>query len=197
MSHPTTQYAVAGQRDDRAHEIRSERAEPGGNRIPVTFTEGQQEVLNVIADELIPPGGGFPAPSDVNIVGFIARYVTPAADRHVRFPHAKENEFKAALEKLGPALVGKDRAVRVEVLKGLENDDPTLFGQLRTMTYAGYYSRPEVVSALRTNLPAARDYHGAPLPYGYAEVTKAWDEEMPRPTRGAFIPTAEVKRLAG
>ena len=197
MPQPITQYSADGHRDARAQEIRSERAEPGGNRVPVTFSESQRELLNIIADELIPPGSGFPAPSSVNIVGFIARYVTPAGDKHVRFPHAKEEEFKAAIDELRPGLVGKERAARVAELKRLESDEPTLFGQLRTMTYAGYYSRPEVVSALRRNLPAARDYHGAPLPYGYAEVTMAWSEDMPRPTRGAFIPTDAVKRVVG
>jgi hypothetical protein len=56
----------------------AQRARMGGFDPPIVFTDQQRAVLNAAADELIPPGAGFPAPSTVGIVGFIARYVPGA-----------------------------------------------------------------------------------------------------------------------
>ena len=39
-------------------------------------------------------------------------------------------------------------------------------------------ARPVVTQAINRNLPAGRDYHGPPLPYGYLQTTEPWDEEL-------------------
>jgi hypothetical protein len=124
---------------------------------------------------------------------FFTRYINPASSSVNRFPYAQEKQFTAAVDALAEDILAADSAARVEQLKRLEKDDPDLFGQLRALTYAGYYSRPAVQVALRA-LPAGRDYHGAPLPLGYALNTADWDELSPRGV-GGYTPTANVVRI--
>ena len=68
---------------------------------------------------------------------------------------------------------GRDRGAG----EGSRTEDP-LFEQLRALVYYGYYSRPVVTLAINRNLPAGRDYHGPPLPYGYLQTTEPWDEDL-------------------
>lgn len=180
--------------DDVLDALRAAAAEPGGNRTPIGFSDHQNAILNTIIDELIPPGDGFPAPSSVHVVEtFFTRYIAPSGSRTVHFPGAAEDTFKAALDEFAPAIEGLEQDGRVAALKELERSHPDFFGQLRALTYAGYYSRPIVVAALRANLPAARDYNGPPLPYGYDRTTADWSGLNP-PEDGTFIATSDVQK---
>ncbi|GJF03141.1 gluconate 2-dehydrogenase subunit 3 family protein [Pseudonocardia sp. D17] len=190
----TPELGLTGSPDDVRDALRAAAAEPGGNRIPVMFSDHQRTVLRAIVDELVPPGEGFPAPSEVGVVeDFIPRYVAPTGSRTAPFPGAVEDRFTAALDAVEPEILAEDREQRVAVLRRLENDDPEFFGQLRALTYAGYYSRPAVVLVMRTHLRAARDYNGPPLPYGYDRLTTDWDGFTP-PSDGRFIATEDVAR---
>lgn len=154
-------------------------------------------MLNAVADTLIPPGGGFPAPSEVDVVGFVGRYLAPSGTRAVHYPFAAEDEFKAAVDGLGQRFVDADEAGRTAEIAGLERDDETFFGQLRSLVYYGYYSMTEVTLAIRRNVPAGRDYHGPPQPYGYLDTTEPWDDAT-LATRGGvadYIATDEVTRV--
>lgn len=155
----------------------SGRPRLGGLQDPVVFEAQQIAILLAAADTLIPPSPGWPAPSEVGIVTFIGRYVTPSGYRNKHFPFAEEDAFKAGLDRLGAAFVAADEQERIDVIAKLEKDEDPLFEQLRALVYYGYYSRPEVVIAIRKNLPAGKDYHGPPLPYGYLETLEPWDEE--------------------
>lgn len=168
----------------------------GGLERPVEFSEQQTAILNAVADEIIPPGEGFPAPSEVNIVNFIGRYVTPSGYRAKYYPFAAEDEFKAAVDDLGEDFLSADSNGRVETLKRLEKEEEEFFDQLRSLVYYGYYSMTEVTLAIQKNIPAGRDYHGPPQPYGYISTIEPWDEET-LATRGGsgYIATEDVERV--
>lgn len=171
----------------------------GGLETPVEFSEQQTAILNAAADEIIPPGEGFPAPSEVNVVDFIGRYTTPSGEEATHYPFVEEDRFKAAVDSLGEEFVSADSARRVEILKRVETEDETFFTQLRSMVYYGYYSMPAVTQAIQKNVPAGRDYHGPPQPYGYIRTIERWsaDEEIfnARGASGSYIATEDVKRI--
>ncbi|QIN77460.1 gluconate 2-dehydrogenase subunit 3 family protein [Rubrobacter marinus] len=170
----------------------------GGHEEPVEFSDRQVEILNAAADEIIPPGEGFPAPSEVDVVDFIGRYTAPSGEKALHYPFAEEDEFKAAIDNLGDEFLQADGAGRVEILKRVEKEDETFFTQLRNMVFYGYYSRPAVTLAIQENLPAARDYHGPPQPYGYIRTIERWsaDEETFNARGGGnYIATEDVKRI--
>jgi hypothetical protein len=169
----------------------------GADGARVSFSDQQVAILKAASDEIIPPGGGFPAPSAVAVVeDFIPRYVTPRGEEPRHFPFVAEVAFKASVDALGQPFLDANSAKRVEMLRAAERDDPTFFIQLKSLVYYGYYSRPVVTGAIRQNLEAGRDYRGAPQPYGYATCIEDWDmSKLPR-GRGRYIATAEVRRVA-
>ncbi|ALS21936.1 gluconate 2-dehydrogenase subunit 3 family protein [Paenibacillus naphthalenovorans] len=159
----------------------------------IEFTEVQVAVLNAAADRIIPGGEGFPWPSEVGIVRFIARYITPSGEEPKWFPFAGEDNFKAELDKLGGDFLQADAAMQVEILKRIEQESPTFFSQFRDLVYYGYYSRPEVTKAINENLEAGRDYRSSPQPYGYLDVIEPWDESLFSQVKGSYIRTEDVK----
>jgi hypothetical protein len=170
-----------------------ERAPYGGLRSAVTFTAEESAILAAVADELVPAGGGFPAPSTVGVVDFIAWYVTPRDRPVTHYPFAGEDEFKASVAELGPAFVAAETPTRVAVLQRIEVEAPTFFSQLRDLVYYGYYSRPAVIGAIRDNLEAGRDYHGPPQPYGYEAGLESWDGVAFPVERGRYTATEDVE----
>jgi hypothetical protein len=176
--------------------IRSGSKPPlGGWLPPAALSAPQADVLNAIADELIPGGEGFPPPSGVNVVGFIVRYVAPSGQEAKWYPFLTEAEFARRLDELGSAFVSASSAERVQVLIGLERDDAEFFGRLRDMVYYAYYSRPEVVAAINRNLEAGRDYRNSPQPYGYTDVMDDWDDDLLSRVKGTYTRTEDVVRL--
>ncbi|GAB3699881.1 gluconate 2-dehydrogenase subunit 3 family protein [Saccharopolyspora tripterygii] len=167
----------------------------GGWLPPIRLTEQQGAVLNAVADEFIPGGDGFPQPSEVDVLSFITRYVTPAGQDAKWFPFLGENDFKARLEKLGDSFLQAPSAERVAILSGLEWDEPEFFGHLRDVVYYAYYSRPAVVHTMNRLLRAGRDYRLSPQPYGYIDVMDDWDDELLARVRGSYRRTAEVRRI--
>ncbi len=169
----------------------------GGLKNPIEFSEKQIEILNAAADEIVPPGEGFPAPSEVDVADFIARYVIPSGHEAKHYPFAAEDDFKAAVDSLGDDFLSADSAGRVEALKKVEKENEEFFEQLRSLVYYGYYSMFEVTLAIRKNIPAGRDYHGPPLPEGYIRCIEPWDEEVLSARGGGsgYIATEDVKRI--
>ena len=180
----------------------SGRPRLGGLQVPIRFDDTQTAVINAVADTIIPPDPNWPTASEVDLVTFVGRYVTPSGYRNKHYPFAGEDEFKAGLDRLGQAFVDADTAGRTEAVAALEKagqeegGDP-LFEQLRSLVYYGYYSRPVVTLAIRRNLPAGRDYHGPPLPYGYLATTEPWDEETLTQAgeHGSYLETDQVTRV--
>jgi Gluconate 2-dehydrogenase subunit 3 len=176
-------------------------AEPGKPNLggwlpPISFTEEQAAILNAAADELIPGGDGFPAPSEVDVIAFIARYIAPSGEEPRWFPFLGEEEFKYRIDALGGEFTRASRADKISVLKGLEQKESEFFGRLRDLVYYAYYSRPEVIKAINRKLPAGRDYRNSPQPYGYLDVIADWDEELLDRVRGTYKRTEDVKRLS-
>ena len=169
----------------------------GGLEQPVRFTDGQAAVIGALADTIIPPASGWPAASEVDLVAFCGRYITPPGYRNKHFPWADADSFTAALEKLGQTFVDADPTGRAESLAALEKAEDPFFGQIRALVYYGYYSRPEVVIAIRKNVPAGKDYHGPPLPYGYIQSLEPWDETTLAQANenGSYLETDQVERV--
>ncbi|MBW0100898.1 gluconate 2-dehydrogenase subunit 3 family protein [Pseudonocardia sp. KRD291] len=169
---------------------------PLGGWLPgVRLTEAQAAVLNAVADELIPGGDGFPAPSEIDVISFIARYVAPAGTPARWFPFLGENDLRARLDALGDGFVNGGSLARVRVMEGLERDESEFFVRVRDLVYHAYYSRPEVVRAMNRNLPAGRDYRPTPQPYGYSDVMDDWDDELLSRVRGTYTRTEDVRRV--
>lgn len=169
----------------------------GGLADPVRFDEEQAAVIAALADTMIPPGGGFPAPSDVGIVNFFGRYTAPSGYRAKHYPFVEEDSLKEALGRLGRKFLDAGTAYRTAEIARLEQEEEELFSQLRSLVYYGYYSAAEVTIAIQKEIPAGRDYHGPPLPYGYAHCIEDWDDEaLSTAGQGAgYIATADVVRV--
>lgn len=167
----------------------------GGNRTPVAFSEEQRAILEAAADEIIPGGDGFPAPSEVGIAGFIARYVTPRDQETQQFPNAPEDEFKANVDGLGAAFLAAAGEERIETLRRVEREQQEFFEHLRNLVYFGYYARREVTAAINREIPAGADYRATPQPYGYWDVIEPWDESLLTAVEGSYIRTADARRV--
>jgi hypothetical protein len=169
---------------------------PLGGWLPsVALSLQQIAVLNAFADELIPPGDGFPAPSEVNVIEFIARYVAPAGQEAKWFPYFGEDSFKARVEAF-PAGFTHDRSeAKIAILQTIEREQPEFFTRLRDLIYLAYYSRPEVVRAINRNLEAGKDYRATPQPYGYSDNMLDWDTTLLSRVRGTYKRTDAVKRV--
>ncbi|MGH3555989.1 MAG: hypothetical protein ACRDTK_00435 [Mycobacterium sp.] len=73
---------------DRRHGWAEAKAWLGGNTVPIEFDQAQKNVINAVADGIIPPASGGPAPSQVRIVDFVARWVASADGPARRYPFA-------------------------------------------------------------------------------------------------------------
>ncbi len=169
----------------------------GGLEQPVQFSDTQAAVINALADTIIPPAQGWPAASEVDLVAFCGRYITPSGYRNKHFPFAEYDSFTEALDELGPQFVDADASGRAQAFAELENAEDPFFEQIRALVYYGYYSRPEVVIAIRKNIPAGKDYHGPPLPYGYIQSLEPWDDTTLAQANenGSYLETEQVTRV--
>ncbi|HEV7827173.1 MAG TPA: gluconate 2-dehydrogenase subunit 3 family protein [Mycobacteriales bacterium] len=165
----------------------------GGWLPPVRLTATQAAVLNAVSDRLIPGGDGFPAPSEVDVLGFVTRYVSPAGQEPKWYPFLGERDVGARLDGLGQAFLDSER--QVEILRDLERDDADFFTRLRDVVYYAYYSRPAVIRVINEQLPAGRDYRNSPMPFGYSDVMDDWDDALLARVRGTYTRTEDVVRL--
>jgi hypothetical protein len=161
------------------------------------FSEAETKVIEALADTIVPPGDGFPAPSAIGIVDFFGRYTTPTGYRAKHFPGLEEDDLKAALAALGESFVAADENARSSEIERLEKDEEELFAQLRSLVYYGYYAASDVTSAIQRQIPAGRDYHGPPLPYGYLHCIEDWDDAaLATAGQGAgYLKTEDVVRV--
>jgi hypothetical protein len=156
------------------------------------LTASERRTLERVLDALLPPEGSFPAPSTSDVIdGFIMRRVVAEGVGPVPYPGIDSAGLKGILAMLGE---GPDV---VESLQRFDAERPADFLALWQLVVYGYYSRPEVIHAIQTDL--ACEYHGAPLPLGYAHVLTSWDAshplEMPRQPVGSYIETDQVRRV--
>jgi hypothetical protein len=124
------------------------------------------------------------------IEGFILKHL-PAPGAPPVYPGIDLGHLAEMLAALG------DEPDMVAALRRLEERAPDRFQALWALAVFGYYSRPEVTAAIQRDLDC--DYHGAPLPRGYAHVISPWDAtdpfQLPAEPAGRFIPTDEVRRV--
>jgi hypothetical protein len=164
----------------------------GGWLPPVSFSETQAAVLNAVADQLIPGGDGFPAPSQADVLSFIARYLAPSGQEAKWYPFLGEDDFRSHLDALGEEFLRLSFQEQVETLQALERDEAEFFTKLRDVVYHAYYSRPEVVRAINDNLAAGKDYRQTPQPFGYSDTIIDWDDELLARVRGSYKRTQDV-----
>lgn len=170
---------------------------PLGGWVPqVEFDTATKVLINALADTLIPPGGGYPAPSAVDIVGFFRRYVTPSGQEARWYPFVSVDHIARVSEWLSTEFTQSDEAARVAAVAHLEHQHVEEFSRLRDLVYHAYYSRPAVISAINAQSAAGRDYRVSPQPYGYADTIDDWDEELLSRVRGTYQRTEDVARVA-
>ncbi len=188
--------ALSFSRPDAGRETpaRWEKPPLGGWRPAPPLSAPRAATFDAIADTLIPPEGGFPAPSTVGVRAFAERYVAPEGQPATWYPFLTANKLHRRLDALD-GLAEADEAKRIRVLRGVEAEMPAFFAAVRDLVYQGYYSRPEVVRAINEHLPAGRDYRITPQPYGYAEVIDDWDDDLLSRVRGTYTATKDVVRL--
>lgn len=159
---------------------------------PWTLNDRERAVLAAALDALLPVEGSFPWPSEVGVIDdFILRQVPPAGTAPLPYPWIDAAGLRAILARLDGA---PDMPA---ALTGLERERPADFRALWALAVYGYYSRPETIAAIQREL--APDYHGAPLPLGYAHIIEPWDPDdplqLPREPRGSYIATEAVRRV--
>ncbi len=167
----------------------------GGWRPGIVFSDVQQAVLEALADQLIPGGAGFPAPSKTGTLAFMARYIAPVGQPATWYPFLEEQDVRARLDKLGKAFVAAGPDQQIAALQGMERDDLEFFTRVRDLVYHAYYSRPAVVQAINEQLLAGRDYRVTAQPYGYSDTILDWDDDLLARVRGTYKRTADVVRL--
>jgi hypothetical protein len=177
--------------------LTGERDKPplGGWEKQIEFDTATADSLNVLADTLIPPGDGYPAPSAVDIVGFFRRYVTPGAQVPKWYPFLSEQHITSVIGWLGDGFTTSDDAARVAAVSRLEREHVEAFSRIRDLVYHAYYSRPAVIAAINAQSAAGGDYRISPQPYGYADTIDDWDEELLGRVRGTYRRTEDVARV--
>lgn len=155
------------------------------------LTDEERRTLESALDALLPPEGSFPAPSETDMIdAFILEQVPPAGEPPP-YPGLDFDSLREILARLGsnPDITA--------ALGSLDRDDPVQFQALWALAVFGYYSRDSVTVAIQTDLAA--DYHGAPLPRGYAHVITPWDaadsRQLPSNPSGRYIATNEVQSV--
>ncbi len=187
-----TNRPPSADRDPRSR-FRAEKPPIGGWLPGISITPTQTSVLNAMADRLIPGGGGFPAPSEVDVVSFFRRYIAPEGQEPKWFPFIGESEFHARLDALGEEFVRSSPAAQVETLQTLEKTEEFFFARIRDLTYYAYYSRPAVITAINANLEAGKDLRNSPQPFGYSDTMDDWDEQLLSRVRGTYTRTEDVR----
>lgn len=157
----------------------------------VHLRDAERATLAAALDALLPPTGSFPAPSETDMIEqFILEYL-PAPGEPPAYPGIDLDDLREILAFLD------GNADMTGALRELEGNDPDRFQALWALAVFGYYSRPEVTAAIQRDL--ACEYHGAPLPRGYAHVISPWDRadplQMPVAPPGRYIPTDDVRRV--
>jgi hypothetical protein len=165
----------------------------GGYYPPAGLTERQRAVLDALADALIPAEGGYPAPSEIGIADFVARYLVPAGEVPRWYPFLTADDLTARLDAIGRRPDDGQWAAELDVLS---DSDPAFFATLRDLVYHGYYSHGAVTRLISQVIPAARDLRRAPQPYGYLDGMEDWHDGLLARVRGHYTATADVRRLA-
>jgi hypothetical protein len=161
----------------------------------VLLDESEAALLAAFADTLIPGGGAFPPPSAIRIVeDFMTRYIAEDGTSPLYLPGVTRSDVAALADAVGTGFAEADAEARTSAVADLEREQPELFARLRALVYAGYYSRPEVRTAIANALEAGRDLRRAPQPYGYLDVIEPWDESLLSKV-GSYVKTEEVRPI--
>lgn len=138
------------------------------------------ELLDAVADALIPPGGRWPAPSALGL----------ATDLTARLRVVEKRVVESALADIGEDFLELGTAERASRLRAYETAEPLKFDQLRRMVYFGYYAQPAVVREWQRQ---GHDLNESPQPQGYRmDPFRIEQVAAVPPNRRVFIPADRV-----
>ena len=138
------------------------------------------ELLDAVADTLIPPGGQWPAPSALGL----------ATDLTARLRVVERRVLASTLADIGDDFLELRAAERTSRLRVYETAEPLKFEQLRRMVYFGYYAQPAVVREWQRQ---GHDLNESPQPQGYRMDTFRIEQVAAvSRNRRVFIPADRV-----
>lgn len=140
------------------------------------FPKELQGWVGEVASAFFPGSEGYPTGRQAQVAHFVAERAS--------------NEDVRTLSAIAERYPAEDVSGAVASLTSMERDDSVSFLYLRELLTHGYYASKRVLAAM---VDRGYSYHGAPQPLGYPR-----SEELliPSETRGSYIPTEEVSRVA-
>lgn len=116
--------------------------------LPTVLSEEQRGLLLAVLDRIVPPRDGLPGAGGLGVDATIDRTLAMSPklrrlflDGLAEISRAAERQSSADFLALGPAQ-------QEEVLRSVEEAEPTFFAALVEHTYRGYYTRPEIQTAV-------------------------------------------------
>jgi hypothetical protein len=186
---------------DRSSKARSgSRMMHGGWTAAMPFDDTHRRLFDAFVDTLIPPEDGWPDARTLGIADLASSYLVPDGEDLSFYPHLTLSQFAALLDaEVGDLVAASDPEqivgldARVATVAAFEQRDPARFALVRDFVYFIYYGNGAVVRQIRDRTRYGADFHGAPQPLGYADVTEGWGDTR-FTTRGVFIATDAVTR---
>ena len=133
------------------------------------LSEAQVLLLADVLDTIVPDGDGLPGAGELGVASHVDVVLTGSPQLSRVFAQGLAAIEIASSRMFSRAFSGLSGDQRVEVLKGVESEHTHFFRELVWQTYAGYYTRPDVVGLLGLE---ARP----PQPLGY--VLEPFDPSM-------------------
>ncbi len=126
------------------------------------FLTGEQRALvTAMLDAVVPPGEGLPGAGEVGVGDYLDRMAGESAELRRLFSAGLASTSMASEARFGRGFRELSLEERAEVLRGVEEEQPTFFRRLVLHAYNGYYTTPRILEALGLE---AR----GPQPGGYA-----------------------------
>ena len=115
---------------------------PPGTTLTKILTDDQSRALPTVLNHLIPPEGALPGAGALGVAAFIETALAQG-------PHLRRHIVGVMSALPNSGTLGQLTADQAEVQLGrIEQAMPESFGILLQATYTGYYSHPQVVTAL-------------------------------------------------
>ena len=133
------------------------------------LSEAQAALLADVLDSIVPGGDGLPGAGELGVASHLDSAVSGSTRLRRVFSEGLAAIEIASSRMFSRAFSGLSEDQRVEVLKRVESQHMHFFHELVRQTYAGYYTRPDIVGLLGLE---ARP----PQPLGY--VLEPFDPSM-------------------
>ena len=125
------------------------------------LTAEQRALVAAMLDAVVPPGEGLPGAGELGIEDYLDRVAGESAELRRLFSSGLASTAMASEGRFGKGFQELSGEERAEVLRGVEEEQPTFFRRLVLHAYNGYYTTPMILESLGLE---AR----GPQPGGYA-----------------------------